>query len=90
MSTATNLCGGAMCNIFPPEFSNQNHSCSYMIIKQKPSIDGPFVYRLGRKIFILERAVRLCYGLPLSVKFQNLALLTDIIPKYKLFPNFCD
>ena len=27
-------------------------------------IDGPFVYRLGRKIFILERAVRFCYGLP--------------------------
>ncbi len=25
---------------------------------------GPFVYRLGRKIFILERAVRFCYGLP--------------------------
>ena len=25
--------------------------------------DGPFVYRLGRKIFILERAVRFCYGL---------------------------
>ena len=24
---------------------------------------GPFVYRLGRKIFILERAVRFCYGL---------------------------
>ena len=78
MSTATNLCGGAMCNIFPPEFSNQNHSCSYMIIKQKPSHDGPFVYRLGRKIFILERAVRLCYGLPMSVKFNNLALLTAI------------
>lgn len=25
--------------------------------------DGPFVYRLGRKIFILERGVRLSYGL---------------------------
>ncbi|MEN9918278.1 MAG: hypothetical protein RL662_714 [Bacteroidota bacterium] len=24
---------------------------------------GPFVYRLGRKIFILERGVRLPYGL---------------------------
>ncbi len=24
---------------------------------------GPFVYRLGRKIFILERGVRLSYGL---------------------------
>lgn len=27
------------------------------------SEEGPFVYRLGRKIFILERAVRFCYGL---------------------------
>ena len=26
--------------------------------------DGPFVYRLGRKIFILERGVRFPYGLP--------------------------
>lgn len=25
--------------------------------------DGPFVYRLGRKIFILERGVRLPHGL---------------------------
>ena len=25
---------------------------------------GPFVYRLGRKIFILERGVRFSYGLP--------------------------
>ena len=25
--------------------------------------DGPFVYRLGRKIFILERGVRFSYGL---------------------------
>ena len=25
--------------------------------------DGPFVYRLGRKIFILERGVRFPYGL---------------------------
>ena len=30
--------------------------------------DGPFVYRLGRKIFILERGVRFPHGLrtPLS------------------------
>ena len=27
------------------------------------SQNGPFVYRLVRKIFILKRAVRLCYGL---------------------------
>ena len=29
---------------------------------------GPFVYRLGRKIFILERGVRLPYGLQLKLK----------------------
>ena len=27
-------------------------------------MNGPFVYRLGRKIFILERGVRFSYGLP--------------------------
>ena len=33
--------------------------------EQKCSIqDGPFVYRLGRKIFILERGVRFPHGLP--------------------------
>ena len=26
-------------------------------------LDGPFVYRLGRQVFILERGVRLPYGL---------------------------
>ena len=28
--------------------------------------DGPFVYRLGRKIFILERGVRFPHGLQLK------------------------
>jgi hypothetical protein len=28
-----------------------------------PEKDGPFVYRLGRKIFILERGVRFPHGL---------------------------
>ena len=27
-------------------------------------LGGPFVYRLGRKVFILERGVRFSYGLP--------------------------
>ncbi len=27
---------------------------------------GPFVYRLGRKIFILERGVRFSYGLQIN------------------------
>ncbi len=30
--------------------------------------DGPFVYRLGRKIFILERGVRLPHGLQIKNK----------------------
>ena len=30
--------------------------------------NGPFVYRLGRKIFILERGVRFPYGLQLKLK----------------------
>ena len=30
----------------------------------KKTKDGPFVYRLGRKIFILERGVRFPHGLP--------------------------
>jgi small subunit ribosomal protein S20 len=32
--------------------------------------EGPFVYRLGRKIFILERGVRFPYGLPKINKKQ--------------------
>ena len=33
---------------------------------------GPFVYRLGRKIFILERGVRFSYGLPnLKIFYSN-------------------
>ena len=32
------------------------------------SSNGPFVYRLGRKIFILERGVRFPYGLQLKLK----------------------
>ena len=36
--------------------------------------DGPFVYRLGRKIFILERGVRFPHGLqkkPFQRKFET-------------------
>lgn len=34
-------------------------------ILNNPHQIGPFVYRLGRKIFILVRGVRLPYGLPI-------------------------
>ena len=33
--------------------------------------DGPFVYRLGRKIFILERGVRFPQGLPNKTSNQK-------------------
>ena len=36
---------------------------TYLCTAKLAGSAGPFVYRLGRKIFILERAVRLCYGL---------------------------
>ena len=34
--------------------------------------DGPFVYRLGRKIFILERGVRFSHGLHKTNKIKNI------------------
>jgi hypothetical protein len=36
-----------------------------------PKTQGPFVYRLGRQIFILERGVRLPYGLQKNKKIKN-------------------
>ena len=37
---------------------------------------GPFVYRLGRKIFILERGVRFPYGLPIKRREISLWLIS--------------
>ena len=38
--------------------------------------DGPFVYRLGRKIFILERGVRFPHGIQIKlIKEQNYRLV---------------
>ena len=34
-------------------------------------VNGLFVYRLGRKIFILERGVRFPYGLRSQLKIEN-------------------
>ena len=34
--------------------------------------NGPFVYRLGRQVFILERGVRLPYGLQKKKKFISI------------------
>ena len=53
-------------------FQNSSYLCIrnreiYVLEKQvrnnPESKDGPFVYRLGRKIFILERGVRFPHGL---------------------------
>ena len=41
-------------------------SSEYIMYRTRLStfaLSGPFVYRLGRKIFILERGVRFPYGL---------------------------
>gem|GEM_PF-6306918 len=38
---------------------------------------GLFVYRLGRKIFILERGVRLPYGLPITIQIKREKIDTD-------------
>ncbi len=40
--------------------NERNSACRSGNAQQK---DGPFVYRLGRKIFILERGVRFPHGL---------------------------
>ena len=44
-------------SIFAPAFE------TVPLLKNEICLNGPFVYRLGRKIFILERGVRLPYGL---------------------------
>lgn len=46
--------------------SRNKHSKSKRKRKRFKRNDGPFVYRLGRKIFILERGVRLPHGLQLK------------------------
>ena len=48
-------------------FSKQSISNA---LKRRTTKAGPFVYRLGRKIFILERGVRFPYGL--QVKLKNI------------------
>ena len=38
---------------------------------------GPFVYRLGRKIFILERGVRFSYGLLTNNKKKSITIMAN-------------
>ena len=58
-------------------FANSKKAATFAFAFDKKSLErvesasyGPFVYRLGRKIFILERGVRFSYGLP-SNKQKN-------------------
>ena len=50
--------------IFAPaiEVNNLTH------VAKRKQPKGPFVYRLGRQVFILERGVRLPYGLQKKIK----------------------
>ena len=42
--------------------------------------DGPFVYRLGRQVFNLERGVRFPYGLPYTpLKYNDYIYLAEFI-----------
>ncbi len=45
---------------------SQNAPCAarWFFIITRHAKRGPFVYRLGRQVFNLERGVRLPYGLP--------------------------
>ena len=45
---------------------NNNITCTFAHVKF-----GPFVYRLGRQVFILERGVRLPYGLQIKIIMAN-------------------
>ena len=52
-------------------FGNSKKVTTFALAIEREIIDakdGPFVYRLGRKIFILERGVRFSYGLRMRQK----------------------
>ena len=50
----------------------EKHSLESQSGKSPEIKEGPFVYRLGRKIFILERGVRFPHGLQIKIiKEQN-------------------
>ena len=54
--------------IFAPQKKKRQN---FFICKKE---EGPFVYRLGRKIFILERGVRFSYGLQIQRDNSHAAL----------------
>ena len=55
-------------------FGNSKKVTTFALAIEREIIDakdGPFVYRLGRKIFILERGVRFPQGLPAKTSNQK-------------------
>ena len=55
-------------------FGNSKKVTTFALAIEREIIDakdGPFVYRLGRKIFILERGVRFPQGLPTKTSNQK-------------------
>ena len=55
-------------------FGNSKKVTTFALAIEREIIDakdGPFVYRLGRKIFILERGVRFPQGLPNKTSNQK-------------------
>ena len=56
-------------------FGNSKKVTTFALAIEREIIDakdGPFVYRLGRKIFILERGVRFPHGLPKRLQSARL------------------
>ena len=51
--------------IFTSVLAEIKNCCIFALALQK-ICDGPFVYRLGRQVFILVRGVRFPYGLQIS------------------------
>ena len=50
-------------NFFYKVLAELKNSCIFALALKAKAIDGPFVYRLGRQVFILVRGVRFPYGL---------------------------
>ena len=67
-----------------PKFGGFGKSIYICTRFSSESVFGPFVYRLGRKIFILERAVRFCYGLHIVLSRNRLSTFLVSPPPWHL------
>ena len=68
-------------------FGNSKKVTTFALAIEREIIDakdGPFVYRLGRKIFILERGVRFPQGLPnkTSNHFFYSSSLSSVVSRF--------